>query len=93
MQISILLGGALFGGTFMGITSLTIALAYQMKPAIPLQAVGELTTSFALGQIVGPLVAACLQKNFDNVAPSLFAVLILILAVLVLMTLVMKRKM
>lgn len=92
-QISILLGGALFGGTFMGITSLTIALAYQMKPALPLQAVGELTTSFALGQIVGPLVAACLQNNFDNVSPSLFAVLILILAVLVLISLVMKRKM
>ncbi len=91
-QVSILVGGSLFGGTFMGITSLTISLAYQMKPEAQMQAIGELTTVYALGQIIGPIVAAYLQKNFNILAPSLFAVVILIFALLVLMTLKINRK-
>lgn len=91
-QVSTLIGGALFGGTFMGITSLTITLACQMKPEAQIQAIGELTTIYALGQIIGPIVAAYLQKNFNILAPSLFAVVILIFALLVLMTLKVYRK-
>jgi predicted MFS family arabinose efflux permease len=91
-QVSTLVGGALFGGTFMGITSLTIALAYQMKPEAQIHAIGELTTAFALGQIIGPIAAAYLQKSFDMLAPSIFAVVILMFALLALMTLGIKRK-
>lgn len=90
--VSTLVGGALFGGTFMGITSLTITLAYQLKPKAQIQAIGELTTVYALGQIIGPIVAAYLQKSFDILAPSLFAVVILLFALLVLMTLKINRK-
>ncbi len=90
-QVSTLAGGALFGGTFMGITSLTITLASRVRPKAQLQAIGELTTVYALGQIIGPIVAAYLQKNFNIVAPSLFAVVMLILALLVLMTLPRKE--
>ncbi|SFM27516.1 YbfB/YjiJ family MFS transporter [Pelosinus propionicus] len=85
-QVSTLAGGALFGGTFMGITSLTITLASRVKPKAQLQAIGELTTVYALGQIIGPVVAAYLQKNVNIAAPSLFAAVMLILALLVLMT-------
>jgi predicted MFS family arabinose efflux permease len=91
-QISALVGGALFGGTFMGITSLTISSASRMKPEAQMQAIGELTTVYALGQIIGPIVAAYLQKNFNILAPSLFAVVILIFALLVLMPLKISRK-
>lgn len=91
-QVSTLVGGALFGGTFMGITSLSITLAYQMKPEAQIQAIGELTTIYALGQIIGPIIAAYLQKNFNILAPSLFAVVILIVALLVLMTLKINRQ-
>ncbi|WP_378954265.1 YbfB/YjiJ family MFS transporter [Pelosinus sp. sgz500959] len=84
---SILIGGVLFGGTFMGITSLTITLASQMKPENQMQAIGELTTVYALGQIIGPIVAAYLQKNFNIVAPSFFAVAVLIVALFALMAL------
>ncbi|VBB06141.1 uncharacterised mfs-type transporter ybfb [Lucifera butyrica] len=91
-QISALAGGALFGGTFMGITSLTITLASRMKPEFQMQAIGELTAVYALGQIIGPIVAAYLQKSFNIVAPSLFAVVILIIALLALMALKTNRK-
>jgi MFS family permease len=89
-QVSILVGGALFGGTFMGITSLTITLASQMKPEAQMQAIGELTTVYALGQIIGPIVAAYLQKNVNILAPSFFAVSVLILALGALMVLSVK---
>lgn len=89
-QVSILVGGALFGGTFMGITSLTITLASKMKPEAQMQAIGELTTVYALGQIIGPLVAAYLQKNVNILAPSFFAVSILTLALFALMALSVK---
>jgi len=89
-QISILVGGMLFGGTFMGITSLTMTLASQMQPKAQMQAIGELTTVYALGQIIGPIVAAYLQKNVNILAPSFFAVSVLILALGALMVLSVK---
>lgn len=89
-EVSTLIGGALFGGTFMGITSLTITLASQMKPEVQMQAIGELTTVYALGQIIGPIVAAYLQKSFNILAPTFFAVLVLIMALFTLMTLRVK---
>lgn len=91
-QVSTLVGGALFGGTFMGITSLSITLAYQLKPEAQIRAIGELTTIYALGQIIGPVIAAYLQKHFGMMTPSLFAVVVLLVALLVLMTLRMKKK-
>lgn len=91
-QISTLIGGALFGGTFMGITSLTITLGNEMRPEAQMQAIGELTTVYALGQIIGPVVAAYLQKSFNILAPSYFSVVILLFALLVLMTLRINKK-
>lgn len=91
-QVSALVGAALFGGTFMGITSLTITLASRMKPEHQIQAIGELTTIYALGQIIGPIVAAYLQKNFSSLAPSYFAAVTLLFALLVLMTLKIQKK-
>lgn len=91
-QLSTLTGGALFGATFMGITSLSINLAQQLQPKSQMQAIGELTTVYALGQIIGPIVAAYLQSHFNILAPSIFAAMILILALFVLMTLKIKKK-
>jgi len=89
-QVSTLVGGVLFGGTFMGITSLTITLASKMKPEHQMQAIGELTTVYALGQIIGPIAAAYLQKNVSILAPSYFAVSVLIMAFFALITLRLK---
>lgn len=89
---AVFLGGILFGGTFMGITSLTMALAYRLKPAMTLQGVGELTAWFGLGQIIGPLAAVWLQAAFSITAPSVFAVAVLVLALLLLTTLTSDRK-
>jgi predicted MFS family arabinose efflux permease len=51
----------LFGGTFMGITALTIAYAReQVSPARVARVIGALTAAFGLGQVIGPLIAASL---------------------------------
>ncbi len=91
-QVSILVGAILFGGTFMGITSLTITLAHQLKPESSLQAIGELTTIYAVGQILGPIAAAYLQKHVHSLAPSLFAVGVLLLALLAVTALTTHQK-
>jgi MFS family permease len=57
-----------------------------------MQAIGELTTVYALGQIIGPIVAAYLQKNVNIVAPSYFAVAILLFALVVLMALKINKE-
>lgn len=51
-----------------------------------MKAIAELTIAFALGQIIDPMAAAYLQKNFDLLAPSIFAVVVLLFALLALAT-------
>ncbi|MDU4962401.1 MAG: YbfB/YjiJ family MFS transporter [Sporomusaceae bacterium] len=89
---SALAGGVLFGGTFIGITSLTITLACRLQPQAQIRAIGELTTIYALGQIIGPVVAAQLQMYAGIAAPSVFAAATLLLALLTLAALNGKRK-
>ena len=51
----------MFGGTFMGITTLVIALVRPSAGGA--RAIGLLTASFGLGQIVGPVVAGWLARG------------------------------
>ncbi|MFJ9371031.1 YbfB/YjiJ family MFS transporter [Nocardia sp. NPDC101769] len=50
-----LVAAALFGGTFIGITTLTLALGATTGPS---WSVAYLTMGYSVGQIVGPLLAA-----------------------------------
>lgn len=59
----------LFGGSFMGMTALTIAEARRRVPLhLAARTIGSVTALFALGQVLGPLLAAaCVSKtgSFD----------------------------
>ena len=83
----------LFGGTFMGITTLVIALAQTMGTATSARAVGLLTAAFGLGQILGPVTAGWLAREggFDA-ALVLAAGAVLLGAVVVLLGAVKARS-
>ena len=83
----------LFGGTFMGITTLVIALAQTMGPAGSARSVGLLTAAFGLGQILGPATAGWLaaEGGFDA-ALVVAATAVLLGAVVVLLGAVKARS-
>jgi len=73
-----LAGAALFGGTFMGITTLAMAAGRRLAPAAPGRIVGTLTAVYGVGQVLGPLLAGAISRRLGDPAP---AVLLAALAV------------
>ena len=57
---TLVIGAVLFGGTFMGITTLSVGYAKELYPQNNRKIIGLLTTFFSLGQIIGPLAAGLL---------------------------------
>lgn len=62
----------LFGGTFVGVPTLTLTYAQRMVgPRRAGLAIGLLTAAFGVGQVLGPLVAAALMGNTSDFRPAL----------------------
>ena len=59
----VVVAAMLFGGTFMGITTMVVAFARRRARGSGARAIGVLTASFGLGQILGPLVAGWLARG------------------------------
>ncbi len=82
-----LLGGAgaalvsavLFGGTFIGISTLTLTLAGHIAPRRSAGLIGLLTAAFGLGQIAGPLLAGVLAGRTHTFGPALTAAAAIVL--------------
>ena len=55
--VMVLLGAILFGGTFMGITTLALTAGRLLCEHEGNRAVGQLTAAYGLGQIIGPAAA------------------------------------
>lgn len=71
----------LLGGTFMGITALGFMAARTLAAGKSQQALGLMTASFGVGQIVGPLLAGFLSERLGGFrAPSLIAAAALVAA-------------
>jgi MFS family permease len=68
-----LAGAALFGGTFMGITTLAMAAGRSLAPSAPGRIVGTLTAVYGVGQILGPLLAGALSHRLGSPAPAVLA--------------------
>ncbi len=62
----------LFGGTFMGITALTVGYATILAPTQPARAIGMLTTFYGIGQVIGPSAAGWLATGTGSFAPALY---------------------
>lgn len=66
------LSAILFGGTFIGITALTLAEARRrVPPYLVPRTIGLLTAVFGLGQVIGPLLAARLAGPQGDFRPAL----------------------
>lgn len=59
-------GALLFGGTFMGIVSLTMSLGQQLAPQQSARILGLLTAVYGAGQMIGPLLAGMLAEQTSN---------------------------
>jgi predicted MFS family arabinose efflux permease len=78
-HIALVAGGALLGGTFMGITALGLMAARQTTTNQQGKAIGWMTASFGLGQFLGPAMAGRLaQMTQGFAAPSVVAALLLL---------------
>jgi predicted MFS family arabinose efflux permease len=56
----------LLGGTFMGITALGFMAARILSAGNPHQALGRMTASFSIGQMIGPVLAGFLSERFGD---------------------------
>ncbi len=63
----------LFGGTFLGISALTLALAGHLAPHGSARLIGMLTIAYGLGQVIGPILAGLLVTHTGSFGPALLA--------------------
>jgi predicted MFS family arabinose efflux permease len=68
-----LAGAALFGGTFMGITTLAMSAARRLSPDAPGRMVGTLTAVYGVGQMLGPALAGALSRRVGDPRPAVLA--------------------
>ncbi|HKT97574.1 MAG TPA: YbfB/YjiJ family MFS transporter [Paraburkholderia sp.] len=72
--IWIALSAILFGATFIGIVSLTLALVGRHYPANPAKAMARMTLGYCVAQIVAPVFTAYLSAHFGNYNAALIFV-------------------
>lgn len=78
---AVLLGAALLGGTFMGITALGLIHARRLASGDPRRSLALMTAAFGLGQMIGPAFAGFAYGIADSfLLPSLVASAALVLA-------------
>ncbi|MGN7478857.1 YbfB/YjiJ family MFS transporter [Solibacillus silvestris] len=71
---SVLLSAFLYGFTFVGLVTMSTAYARQLFPKQSAYVVSMLTTFYAFGQIIGPVIASRMEMHFHTYkAPLLFA--------------------
>lgn len=83
---SVLLSAFLYGFTFVGLVTMSTGYGRQLFPTQSAYVVSMLTTFYALGQIVGPVVAGKLETHFNSFkAPLIFAGSVVGLALVILL--------
>jgi predicted MFS family arabinose efflux permease len=83
-----ILGGAeaafasavLFGGTFAGITALTLTLAGDLPPGGSARLIGMLTAVFGVGQMIGPVLGGLIASRAQDFTPALVVASAFVLA-------------
>ncbi len=67
-----LLGGLLYGGTFVGLVALFMSLGGKLAKDNPVILMGALTTAYGIGQVSAPLYSVAMIEHFGNYTNALF---------------------
>lgn len=67
-----MIGAILFGGTFVGMVSLVLAMAGRYYPTRPAKMMGKMTISFGVAQIVAPAITGILAEQSGNYNDGLY---------------------
>jgi len=92
--LCVISGAVLFGGTFMGITALTLSIGKILRPGQSQKVIGLLTAIYGIGQIFGPLVSGILSENSgDFVSAIVISAVVVILGGMILIAGILKHTM
>ncbi|RDU95774.1 YbfB/YjiJ family MFS transporter [Trinickia dinghuensis] len=75
----IALSAVLFGATFIGIVSLTLALVGRYYPSNPAKAMARMTLNYCIAQIAAPVITGYLSAHFGNYNAALIFVAVVML--------------
>lgn len=64
--VLVMLGAALFGGTFIGMVSLVLTMAGRYYPTRPAKMMGKMTISYGVAQIIGPAITGKLAESLGG---------------------------
>nr|WP_284700802.1 YbfB/YjiJ family MFS transporter [Robbsia betulipollinis] len=70
--VGLTLGALLCGGCFLAVMLLTMGMGRAFAPRHAPKVVGLLTTGYALGQLLGPLVSSAIAHAVGSLTPSLW---------------------
>ncbi|MCJ8138271.1 YbfB/YjiJ family MFS transporter [Falsirhodobacter halotolerans] len=65
-------GAVLFGMTFIGIVSMTLALAGRLTPAAPSRAMAQMTLSYGIAQVTAPVIVGLAADKGGGYATGLW---------------------
>jgi MFS family permease len=66
-------GAVFFGGTFIGITALTMTAAREIAPAAVSRLIASLTVLYGIGQVIGPIAAGAISRRAGDPRPAVLA--------------------
>jgi len=90
-SVAPLIGGALFGSTFLAITAYGLQIGRKLSPESPRRILAMMTAAFGTGQIIGPIVAGWIAESTGNFSVATYiAAATLVLCVILVMPVVKK---
>lgn len=87
-----LFAAMLFGNTFTGIVSLTLAYVGRAFPSNPAKAMARLTASYGIAQIIGPAIAGYLAIQSGDYRNALWLASLFILLGLLFLTMLKRNE-